>query len=143
MADIEHATLPDELLHEPKGASKAVAGTVYVADGAGKGSFKKVPSTSLDFDKVTITPITPITFKDNLDIDTSQLQQGTDNTLEDISTNILPVDVVNTINKNTAELAAMYKNIVEILTQLKTSVTNNTTTTNSMIQGLKDEGFLG
>ena len=143
MADIEHATLPDELLHEPKGASKAVAGTVYVADGAGKGSFKKVPSTSLDFDKVTITPITPITFKDNLDIDTSQLQQGTDNTLEDISTNILPVDVVNTINKNTAELAAMYENIVEILTQLKTSVTNNTTTTNSMIQGLKDEGFLG
>lgn len=143
MADIEHATLPDELLHEPKGASKAVAGTVYVADGTGKGSFKKVPSTSLDFDKVTITPITPITFKDSLDIDTSQLQQGTDNTLEDIDTNILPVDVVNTINKNTAELAAMYENIVEILTQLKTSATNNTTTTNSVIQGLKDEGFLG
>lgn len=143
MADIEHATLPDELLHEPKGASKAVAGTVYVADGTGKGSFKKVPSTSLDFDKVTITPITPITFKNSLVIDTSQLHQGTNNTLEDIDTDALPIDVQNTINKNTAELAAMYKNIVEILTQLKTSATNNTTTTNSMIQGLKDEGFLG
>ena len=48
MADIEHSQLPDELLHEPKGASTAAAGTVYVADGAGSGSFEKLPTTSLD-----------------------------------------------------------------------------------------------
>lgn len=48
MADVEHAQLPDELLHEPKGASTADAGTVYVADGAGSGSFGKLPTSSLD-----------------------------------------------------------------------------------------------
>ena len=48
MADIEHAQLPDELLHEPKGASTAAAGTVYVADGAGSGAFQKLPTTSID-----------------------------------------------------------------------------------------------
>lgn len=48
MADVEHSQLPDELLHEPKGASTAAAGTVYVADGAGSGSFTKLPTTSID-----------------------------------------------------------------------------------------------
>ena len=52
---IEHNELPDELLHEPKGASTAVAGTVYVADGAGSGSFQKLPTTSLN---ITIPGIT-------------------------------------------------------------------------------------
>ena len=46
--DIEHSELQDNLLHEPKGASTAAAGTVYVADGAGSGSFSKLPTTSLD-----------------------------------------------------------------------------------------------
>jgi len=48
MADVEHSQLPDELLHEPKGASTAAAGTVYVADGAGSGSFTKLPTTSIN-----------------------------------------------------------------------------------------------
>lgn len=57
MADVEHSQLPDELLHEPKGASTAAAGTVYVADGAGSGSFTKLPTTSLDITLVSVTPI--------------------------------------------------------------------------------------
>lgn len=48
MADVEHSQLPDELLHEPKGASTAAAGTVYVANGAGSGSFSKLPVNSLN-----------------------------------------------------------------------------------------------
>lgn len=58
MADVEHSQLPDELLHEPKGASTAAAGTVYVADGAGSGSFSKLPTTSLDMTLVSVAPIT-------------------------------------------------------------------------------------
>lgn len=54
MADVEHSQLPDELLHEPKGASTAAAGTVYVADGAGSGSFSKLPTTSLDMTLISI-----------------------------------------------------------------------------------------
>lgn len=54
MADVEHSQLPDELLHEPKGASTAAAGTVYVADGAGSGSFEKLPTASID---MTLTAV--------------------------------------------------------------------------------------
>ena len=58
MADVEHSQLPDELLHEPKGASTAAAGTVYVADGAGSGSFSKLPTTSLDITLENVSTIT-------------------------------------------------------------------------------------
>lgn len=57
MADVEHSQLPDELLHEPKGASTAAAGTVYVADGAGSGSFSKLPTTSLDITLESVSTI--------------------------------------------------------------------------------------
>lgn len=39
MADIEHSAITDPNIHEPKGASTAVADTVYVADGAGSGDW--------------------------------------------------------------------------------------------------------
>jgi hypothetical protein len=39
MALPNHATQTDPYLHEPKGASTAVAGTVYISDGAGSGSW--------------------------------------------------------------------------------------------------------
>ena len=39
MADIEHKNIPDAGRHEPKGASTAAAGSVYVSDGAGSGSW--------------------------------------------------------------------------------------------------------
>lgn len=69
MADVEHSQLPDELLHEPKGASSAAAGTVYVADGNGSGSFSKLPTTSLDTVLVSISlisePSTPAETKLN------------------------------------------------------------------------------
>jgi hypothetical protein len=39
MADVQHASLTDPYLHEPKGAASANAGEVYVADGAGSGDW--------------------------------------------------------------------------------------------------------
>jgi hypothetical protein len=39
MADVQHSSLTDPNLHEPKGASSANAGEVYVADGAGSGDW--------------------------------------------------------------------------------------------------------
>jgi len=36
---IQHASIDDPLIHEPKGASTAAAGTIYVADGAGSGAW--------------------------------------------------------------------------------------------------------
>lgn len=40
----EHSTLTDPELHEPKGASTASSGDVYVADGAGSGSWTTLPT---------------------------------------------------------------------------------------------------
>jgi len=42
MATIQHKDLPESVLHEPKGASTANAGDVYVSDGAGSGSWATV-----------------------------------------------------------------------------------------------------
>lgn len=59
MADVEHSQLPDELLHEPKGARKAAAGTVYVADGASSGAFQKLPTTSIDMTLRAVNLLNP------------------------------------------------------------------------------------
>lgn len=44
---IEHKDIADPDIHEPKGASAASANRVYVADGAGSGTWKSVDSTAL------------------------------------------------------------------------------------------------
>lgn len=41
MANVQHATLPEAELHEPKGVSTAAADSFYVADGAGSGAWKR------------------------------------------------------------------------------------------------------
>ena len=43
-----HKDLTGADLHEPKGQAAAAVNTVYVADGAGSGTHKKVPLLSLD-----------------------------------------------------------------------------------------------
>lgn len=42
MANIEHVNITDPNIHEPKGVSTATTNEVYVADGAGSGSWKTV-----------------------------------------------------------------------------------------------------
>ena len=39
MANINHSTLSDPYLHEPKGVSSALAGQIYVSDGSGSGNW--------------------------------------------------------------------------------------------------------
>lgn len=41
MANVNHSTLTDPYLHEPKGIASASAGKVYIANGAGSGSWTK------------------------------------------------------------------------------------------------------
>lgn len=40
MANVNHSTLTDPYLHEPKGVAAATNGSVYYADGAGSGSWE-------------------------------------------------------------------------------------------------------
>ena len=41
MANVQHSTLPEAELHEPKGVSTAAADSFYVANGAGSGTWKR------------------------------------------------------------------------------------------------------
>lgn len=42
---IEHKSISDPDIHEPKGAASALADQVYIADGLGSGSWQAVPTT--------------------------------------------------------------------------------------------------
>lgn len=46
MTDIQHRDIPDAQLHEPKGVAAASTGYVYVANGVGSGTWKKVGTDS-------------------------------------------------------------------------------------------------
>lgn len=48
MADVNHSTLTEPYLHEPKGASSATANEVYVFNGAGSGTPSKITKDSID-----------------------------------------------------------------------------------------------
>jgi len=56
----EHNTLTDPDLHEPKGAAAASADDVYVADGAGSGSFKQIYTQGFEDYNDLATTSTPI-----------------------------------------------------------------------------------
>lgn len=56
MANVNHSTLTDPYLHEPKGIGSAGTGTVYVADGAGSGTWlekTRFIGAYVPFDSVT------------------------------------------------------------------------------------------
>lgn len=78
---VQHKNIVDPDIHEPKGASTASASTVYVADGAGSGTWKKVGATETNGD-VSQKVATAIT---SGDVDISGRSYFTV-TLNDIST---------------------------------------------------------
>ena len=138
---IEHKDLPDSLLHEPKGASTAAVGTVYVADGASSGSFQKLPITSLN---ITIPEIATAVHTDvdaTVSLDGSTLSQSADGSLTDIPSLVnIPQTLTNKINENAAELLRLYNNQKQINQQVSTSLTNLEDKLNTVIDALKGIG---
>ena len=53
MANIQHKDIPDAQLHEPKGILSATAGKIYIATGAGSGTWRKVQEADMDFSDKT------------------------------------------------------------------------------------------
>ena len=133
MADIEHKELPDELLHEPKGASTASAGEVYIADGAGSGSFSKLPTSSLDIVIKNITSVPASDIPETLDVDGSALTGIADGTFSNTSDAAL--------NKNFAEVFRIWQNQKEINEDVKTSINNCISKLNEIIEDLKTWGL--
>ena len=138
---IEHKDLPDSLLHEPKGASTAAVGTVYVADGASSGSFQKLPITSLN---ITIPEIATAVHTDvdaTVSLDGSTLSQTANGSLTDIPSLVnIPQTLTNKINENAAELLRLYNNQKQINQQVSTSLTNLEDKLNTVIAALKGIG---
>ena len=141
--DIEHSELPDNLLHEPKGASTAVAGTVYIADGAGSGSFTKLPTTSLDITSVSIYDITPSSIDSTVDMDGESLSQVADGTLTDVQAYVgIPQEITSKINENAAELLRFYNNQSQINQQVSNSIAILESKLNEVISALKGVGIV-
>lgn len=140
---IEHSELPDELLHEPKGASTAAAGTVYIADGAGSGSFTKLPTSSLDITAANIVDITPSSIDETVALDGAALSQAADGTLTDVQAFVgIPQEITSKINENAAELLRLYNNQATINQQVSNSIAILETKLNEVIVALKGVGIV-
>jgi hypothetical protein len=140
---IEHSELPDELLHEPKGASTAAAGTVYIADGAGSGSFTKLPTSSLDITAANIIDITPSSIDETVALDGAALAQVADGTLTDIQAFVgVPQEITSKINENAAELLRLYNNQATINQQVSNSIAILESKLNEVIVALKGVGIV-
>lgn len=139
--DIEHSELPDNLLHEPKGAATAAVGTVYVANGSGSGSFKKLPTTSLNITVPSVPVISHTSIAGTTSLDGSTLSQAADGSLTDIPSLVnIPQTLTNKINENAAELLRLYNNQKQINQQVSTSLTNLENKLNAVINALKGIG---
>lgn len=143
MAKIQHADLPDQYLHEPKGARTALINTVYVADGNGSGSFKLAPISSLDYTPEDVADITITSIQDPLSVSGAGLLSVADGTMTDVAyTTEVPVATVQTINKNFKELYDIYARDVDIHNAVKADVEALATKLNQLIDGLANIGFV-
>lgn len=143
IGDIQHSQLPDNLLHEPKGASTAAAGTTYLADGNGSGAFAKVPVTSLDIAVPSVANLVPTSITSTTTLDGSGLTVAADGVLTDVAASAqVPVAYTVTINKNAAETARIFNNQAQINTNIRTAVSNLETKLNDVIAALKGLGLL-
>lgn len=141
--DIEHSELPDELLHEPKGASTAGAGTVYIADGAGSGAFAKLPISSLDISIPSVSELPSSSITETVVVNGSTLSQIPDGNLTDVSSYTeIPQEFSNTINKNVAEVYSLYVNLKTINDEVKTELSAMNTKINELLTALKGVGII-
>jgi hypothetical protein len=61
MANVQHSSLTDPNLHEPKGISTASSGDIYIADGVGSGNWRPVHRTGwAKFSNTTYTGTTTL-----------------------------------------------------------------------------------
>ena len=143
MSDIQHSQLPDELLHEPKGASTALEGTVYIADGEGSGSFDFLPMSDVAYTRTEVASLTPATITSTVSLDGSSLSQTPDGVLLDVAAQVdVPVAITNKINENAAELLRLYNNQATINSDMTTAISALETKLNDLITALNTAGVI-
>ena len=75
MTNVAHASLTGSELHEPKGVSAAPLGTVYVANGAGSGSWENIGTSS--FTGMIADFVAPVVPNGWLELDGSVISTST------------------------------------------------------------------
>lgn len=141
--DIQHSELPDELLHEPKGASTASEGQVYVADGHGAGSFQNLPMGDVAFTRTIITNPDIHTITSTVSLDGSSLSQTADGILLDVPAQTgVPVAVTNKINENAAELLRLFNNQAQINSEVSSAINTIETKLKTLIIALRGTGVI-
>lgn len=143
MSDIQHSQLPDELLHEPKGASTALEGTVYIADGEGSGSFDFLPMSDVAYTRTEVASLTPATITSTVSLDGSALSQTPDGVLLDVPAQVdVPVAITNKINENAAELLRLYDNQATINSETTSAISALENKLNDLITALNTAGVI-
>lgn len=143
MSDIQHSQLPDELLHEPKGASTALEGTVYIADGEGSGSFDFLPMSDVAYTRTEVASLTPAIITSTVSLDGSSLSQTPDGVLLDVPAQVdVPVAITNKINENAAELLRLYNNQATINSNVSDAISALETKLNDLITALNTAGVI-
>lgn len=143
MSDIQHSQLPDELLHEPKGASTALEGTVYIADGEGSGSFDFLPMSDVAYTRTEVASLTPATITSTVSLDGSALSQTPDGVLLDVPAQVdVPVAITNKINENAAELLRLYDNQATINSETASAISALENKLNDLITALNTAGVI-
>lgn len=125
MVNVNHSTLTDPYLHEPKGVASAQSGSIYVSDGAGTGVWKihhQVMGAYIPFDDVgpaythscttsdtIINPTFSIAYNEGFT--TSSPARLTYTGTQSISTQItLTLSTRNATSQNRAVVWSIYKN---------------------------------
>lgn len=129
MANIDHSTLTGSALHEPKGVALASSNTVYVADGSGSGTWKKLASgISALTDNTGLSPtniVQPIT---NI-INMPTPAQGTPNTVFSFLSSTYTVDE---LTNNFATIAQELRKQYAINTRLIQNIEELTSKINAL-----------
>lgn len=135
MAGIAHKNLTDPQLHEPKGASTAVNGSVPFADGNGATEWRLIGIDELSFtpEAVSDAPTSQVVVPDP--ISTAGMSAVTDGTLADALTFTVE-------NKNVKELAVKLNALTEAVEALRLEHVNTVTAINALIDKLKTTGFI-
>lgn len=143
VGSIQHNELPDNLLHEPKGASTAANGTVYIADGAGSGSFSKIPVSSLDIAPTAVEDFTATSIDSNVTLNGASLTQSANGVLTDVPAFVgIPQELTSKVNKNAAELVRLYTSQAAINEQIKLNISQIETKLNEILTALKEVGVV-
>lgn len=130
MATISHKNITGNQVHEPKGADTATAGSIYVSDGAGSGSWSKnFGPAYFHLTNTSATPTTPVT-----DTWTKLVLNSVANTITgaSVSTNVitLPAGTYEAFGRQ--NLRSLYG----IVTRLR-----NTTDSSNLIVGSNERGI--